>query len=146
MNLRSILIPAVALGVGVGIGSIGAAQAVDPVVQTKTRTVTETVTEEVTPQSCRDVITHARAIGRLTARQAQASIDFVDATMPWPDLVQRAAYAGMDMDVAEIEAITADMEQITSDVDAVTVDVEQIGDELAPRVRKFNRAADACES
>lgn len=121
---------AVALLAGVGVGVAGGAVASEPTVQTKTRTVTEEV--PTTPQECLDALTAAEGLGRQMSRTLTVS-------MEWPDLVQRAARAGMNMDVAGIDSVTADVTSISGDYEAILPEVDRLVDD-------FNTAKAGCRA
>ncbi len=120
MKIRTILAPAVALVVGVVVGTASTGQA-DPVVRTKT--VTERVEVEVTPQACLDALATTGDVMDLVVR-------FADTSVAWPNLVTRAAYAGMDMDVAEIKDITADVQSMTGEYNDITRGLKPLTREL----------------
>ena len=129
MKFRTLAVPALALGVGVVVGTAGSGQA-DPAVQTKT--VTQTVTREATPQSCLDALDASEA---LTAQSRR----YVKLTVQMPGMVVRAAKAGLNVDVAGIKAVTADMQEFTADTEAITAKV-------GPLVDTYNSAAAECRS
>lgn len=96
------------------------------------KTVEVEVVTEVTPQACLDAISHAEDFGRLTA-------EFSGAVQPYPDMVMRAAEAGVDYDYEAIAGITAEMNSITSELESVSTQV-------TATVDAFNAAKAQCRA
>lgn len=119
---------------GIVIGSSGGEEAAvaEPKIQTVTKTETVTEKVKVVPQGCLDALDAAAGIyGEFGA--------FGDITVGYIDLIQRSAVAGMDMDVAEIEDITAEMRDLTDDTTNVTKNVK-------PLSRTFLAGSDECRA
>lgn len=74
--------------------------------------VTETVEVEVTPQACLDALDYA---GQLL----EGSAEFANITGRTLPLIEQALMAGLDYDVAAVEAITAELDSINADLDAL---------------------------
>lgn len=120
---------ALTLTVGVVIGASNTQTvAADPAVTTKT--VVDTV--EVAPQSCLDAIEASEDIAIQTRR-------YVGLTVQMPQMVVRAAKAGMMMDADAIDGVTADMDAFASDTQAITA-------KIGPLVQRFNVAKTACRA
>lgn len=103
------------IGIGIGVsGSDAPADAspaptktvtAEPIVETET--VTETV--EVTPDACIAAIDHADSL-------IAASVGVMETILPVFDMVPRAAEAGMNYDVADLELIIAEAEVMTDGI------------------------------
>ncbi len=130
MSKKSVAVTAiVAATIGIGLGSVGSASS-DTVAEPKVKTVTKEV--EAVPQACLDALSDAEGV-------ADSVADFGQVSIQWPNLVVRAARAGLNRDVGSVRAIIADMESMTSDYDDITA-------ELTPQVRSFNANKASCRS
>ncbi len=92
----------------------------------------QTVEVETTPSSCLVALDTADEAFGVTATAIDAAADL-------PDLIVRAAQAGMTMDAGELEAITSDLEDIT------TVVTEQ-SDRLSTLSETYATNAEACRA
>lgn len=144
MNVKSIILPTVALVAGLGIG----ATTLEPEVQTKTKEVevikevevpgpvetkveTKEVTKEVIPQACKDAIQ--------TAREVAANVAFfAETASEYPPLVGRAFEAGLNQDSGEAQSVISKMEELNDDLG-------KAADTAGPQADAFNKAAEGCK-
>lgn len=141
--MKSIIVGAFALSIGVGLGFLAAGGEPEPTVKTVTEEVEvpgPTVTEEVevekqvevatTPQACLDAITAAEQGFTLSGEFAESSVEVSELLFP-------TLKAGYNRDVAAMERITADVERITADV-------RSINGRLSDTADQFNAAKAEC--
>ncbi len=138
MSKKSVAFTGVAtLIAGIVIGASGGGEPAVAEPQVRTVTETETVTEEVevevVPQGCLDAIEAGETI------MAEEMPKFADITIGYIDLIQRAAEAGVQMDVAAIETITDEMEDLTAQTGDITT-------RSKPLIREFKIGREACEN
>jgi hypothetical protein len=128
---KVLIVGAVCALLGIGVGS-ASGEAPKPETVTKTETVTREVEVEVTPQACLDAIDAAEKVGGITQ-------DFINSASAYPDLVVRAAKAGMNFDAAAIEGITTEIEGLTEDFTGQAK-------RMRPTVAAFNAAKTDCRA
>lgn len=148
MSKAAIIIPAIALCAGVGIGNASEPNAkevaaklpkpevVERVVEKRVEVPVEKVVEKrvekkVTPQACLDAIDAARDVASGVAVFAEASGEY-------PPLVGQALQAGVSQDVGAAADILSEMKSANDDLNKA---VEM----TAPAVAAFNKAAEACK-
>lgn len=148
MGKAAIIIPAIALFAGVGIGNANEPSAeqvaakmpkpevIERVVEKRVEIPVEKVVEKrvekkVTPQACLDAIDAARDV-------AGGAAVFADASGKYPPLVGQALQAGVSQDVGAAADILDEMKSANKNFDKA---VEM----TAPAVAAFNKAAEGCK-
>lgn len=134
-----VAVGAIAAALLVGVAAGGAATSsdasaptslADPTTVSVTKTVQQPVAVEKTPQACLDALDAAEQL-------TDDSRSFVRAILPYPNLVLKAAKAGMTLDPSKLDEVTATVKTITAEVNGIT-------DDVSGHVDAYNAAAAEC--